>query len=421
MSRRTIITLLVLLVVGAGGALLYPRLQPPPIKVGILHSLSGTMAMSEKPVVDATMLAIADINAHGGLLGRKVEAVIVDGRSDDITFAKGAERLISQDHVAAIFGCWTSACRKMVKPVVEKHHHLLLYPLQYEGLEASPNIIYTGATANQQIIPALVWAARHLGKRIYLLGSDYIFPRSANFIIRRYATAAAATIVGERYLPLGSRDMAAVLADIQRSKPDVILNTINGDSNIALFQALQQAGIDAEQLPVLSFSIGEAELAQITNRGVIMDGHYASWSYLQSIDSADNRAWVSAMRYRYGADTVVNAPMEAAWTAVHLWAGAVQAADSVTIEQVLPMLRHQSFAAPQGRVAVEASNNHLWKRLRIGRVDGKRLISVYRSAQLIEPRPWPELVNQAEGDALLQSLWQRWHGHWAAPAADSQP
>ncbi|MDQ6951003.1 MAG: urea ABC transporter substrate-binding protein [Mariprofundales bacterium] len=414
MNRKIIIALLLLTITG-GGALLYPRMQPSPIKVGILHSLTGTMAMSEKPVVDATMLAIDDINAHGGLLGRQVEAVIVDGHSDAATFAKGAERLITQDHVAAIFGCWTSASRKMVKSVVEKHHHLLLYPVQSEGLEASPNIIYTGATANQQIVPALVWAVHHLGKRIYLLGSDYIFPRSANFILRRYAAAAGATIVGERYIPLGSKEMAATLADIRRTKPDVVLNTINGDSNIALFRALQRAGIRAKKLPVLSFSIGETELVNMKRQGLNLDGNYTASSYLQSIKSTTNRTLVDAMRYRYGANTVVNDPMEGAWIAVHLWAGAVKAAESSSIEQVLPMLKHQTFQAPEGLVSIDADNNHLWKRLRIGRIKGQKLTTIYRSPQPIPPQPWPDLISQSEADAMLQSLWQRWHGHWSAP------
>jgi len=412
---------LIVILLAAGAWQLNRHQNPSPIRVGILHSLTGTMAISERPVVDATMLAIEDINAHGGLLGRRIKAVIADGHSQPATFAHEAERLITEQQVVAIFGCWTSASRKMVKPVVEKHHNLLLYPVQYEGLEASPNILYTGTTANQQIIPALVWAAHHLGRRIYLLGSDYIFPRSANFIIRRYAQAAGATIVGERYLPLGSRKMRKVLADIARIKPDVVLNTINGDSNLALFRALKQAGVTAKKLPVLSFSIGETELAAMRKQGVTLDGHFVAWSYLQSIDTKANRGWIAAMRQRYGSDTVVNDPMESAWIAVHLWADAVRAADTTAIRQVLPMLHHQSLNAPEGLVSVDSDNNHLWKRLRIGRIDGKQIKTIYQSPQPIRPQPWPELVSHDAADALLTALWKQWDGHWAAPATEPSP
>ncbi|MFZ2406888.1 MAG: transporter substrate-binding protein, partial [Methylobacter sp.] len=226
-----------------------------PIKIGVLHSLTGTMAVSEKPLVDAVRLAVEEINAQGGLLGKPVEIVVADGKSDPDVFAQEAERLIEREHVSVLFGCWTSASRKAVKPVVEKHRHLLFYPVQYEGMEQSANIIYTDAAPNQQIVPGTRWAAQKFGQRVYLVGSDYVFPRTANIIIADLINISGGKILGERYLPLGSADVAAIIEDIARKKPDVVLNTLNGDSNAAFFSALAAAGLS--DLPLVSFSVEE--------------------------------------------------------------------------------------------------------------------------------------------------------------------
>ena len=225
--------------------------------MGVLHSLSGTMAISEKSVVDATLLAIGEINEQGGLLGRKIEPVVADGKSDWPTFASEAERLIAQEEVSTVFGCWTSASRKTVKPVFEKHDHLLFYPVQYEGLEACPNIVYTGAAPNQQIIPAVRWCFEHLGRKFFLVGSDYVFPRTANEIIRDQLRSLHGEIVGEQYILLGSEDVQDAVQSIVAAKPDVILNTINGDTNVAFFRELRAAGITPEKIPTMSFSIAD--------------------------------------------------------------------------------------------------------------------------------------------------------------------
>ena len=234
---------------------------PPPIRIGVLHSLSGTMAASEHPLVDAVRLAVEEINAASGLLGRPVEMVIADGQSDARIFAAEAERLIATEHVSALFACWTSACRKAVKPVVERHRHLLFYPLQYEGLEHSAHIHYTGAAPNQQIIPGTRWALDTLGKRVYLLGSDYVFPRTAHLIVRDLVRAGHGSVVAERYRPLGDADFSAIVAELRALRPDVVLNTINGDSNGHFFRALHAAGLD--DIPVVSFSVAEDGLAAI--------------------------------------------------------------------------------------------------------------------------------------------------------------
>ncbi|MGH8659546.1 MAG: urea ABC transporter substrate-binding protein, partial [Gammaproteobacteria bacterium] len=252
-----------------------------PIRVGILHSLTGTMAISETSVAEATVMAIEEINQQGGLLGRKIEPRVVDGRSDWPTFAKEAERLITEENVSAIFGCWTSACRKTVKRVVEKYNHLLLYPVQYEGLEQSPYIVYTGAAANQQLIPAVKWCFDHLGRKLFLIGSDYVFPRTANAIIKDHIAALKGKVLGEEYILLGSGDVKGVVRKIAQTRPDVILNTINGDTNVAFFKELRTAGITPKEIPTMSFSIAEDELRILG--AAEMAGDYASWNYFQSI------------------------------------------------------------------------------------------------------------------------------------------
>ncbi|HVS03484.1 MAG TPA: urea ABC transporter substrate-binding protein [Thermoanaerobaculia bacterium] len=385
-----------------------------PIRVGVLHSLSGTMAISERSVVEATLLAIDEVNAAGGLLGRRLEPVVRDGQSDAATFAREAERLITGDQVAVTFGCWTSASRKQVRPVVERHGHLLFYPVQYEGLEQSPFIVYTGATPNQQIIPAVTWAFDHLGRRFFLVGSDYVFPRTANAIIRHAVQALGGEVVGEAYAPLGSREMAAIAGSIERTKPEVILNTINGDSNAAFFDALRTSGISTAAIPTVSFSIGETELATIGAERLV--GDYAAWNYFQSVASAENERFVQGLRRRLGPTAVASDPMEAAYFGVHLWALSVQEAGSTAPRDVLRTLADQSFPAPEGVVYVDAVTQHAWKTVRIGRVrpDGQFDV-VWSSGRPVRPTPFPAYRSRAEWEAFLSGWFDRWGGQWAQP------
>lgn len=385
-----------------------------PIRVGVLHSLSGTMAQSELPVVDATLMAIAEINQAGGLLGRQVEAVVVDGRSDPEQFTREAERLISQERVEVVFGCWTSACRKSVLPVFEKHDHLLVYPLQYEGIEQSPNILYTGATPNQQIIPAIQWAAQHLGKRFYLVGSDYIFPRAANRIINDVVMAIDGEVVGERYIPFGSQRLEAIVAEIAATRPDVIINTINGDSNIALFTLLKQQGLSVAEVPVISFSIAEGEIAAM--KGVDLSGHYAAWNYFQSIDSEANRDFVQRFKQRYGAERTISDPMESAYIGVQLWASAVRLSHTSETRKVSKGMARQSFAAPEGLVSADVHTRHLWKPVRIGRINPQGQFDiVWASRETVRPAPFPSYKNPRFWQEYQLSLSQDWGGHWSAP------
>jgi len=384
---------------------LFLLLRPPPatpIRIGVLHSLSGTMALSERPLVDAVRLAVEEINGAGGLLGRPVEMVIRDGRSDADTFAAEAERLIVTDKVSALFACWTSSCRKAVKPVVEKHRNLMFYPLQYEGLEQSPNIFYTGSTPNQQIIPGTRWALDHLGKRIYLLGSDYIFPRTANLFIRDLVTASGGTLLAERYLPLGASAFDAIVAELRMLQPDVVLNTLNGDSNIAFFNALHEAGLGA--LPVMSFSVAEVELRAM-GPAALHPNHYAVWSYFQSVPGAANRRFVAAFQARYGTERVTSDPIEAAYVGVRLWTQAVRQADTTEAEQVNRAMLHQSIAAPSGVAAIDSGTRHLWKWVRIGkaRADGQFDL-VWDSGFEVRPAPFPAYRTLSEWQKLIAEL-----------------
>jgi urea transport system substrate-binding protein len=385
-----------------------------PVKVGVLHSLSGTMAISETGVSEATLLAIEEVNANGGVLGRQIEPIVVDGQSDWPTFAEKAGRLIEDDHVSVIFGCWTSACRKTVRPVVEEHNHLLIYPVQYEGLESSPNIVYTGAAPNQQIIPAINWSLENLGQRFFLVGSDYVFPRTANAIIKDQVTAAGGEIVGEEYILLGSTDVDRIVQSISASEPDVIINTINGDSNIAFFTALRAAGLTSEEIPTVSFSIAEPELLSMNIDD--MAGDYAAWNYFQSIDTDANRQFVERFQAKYGKERVISDPMEAAYFGVYLWAQAVEDAGTTDVSAVRNAMHGQSFSAPEGIVSIDPETQHTWKTVRIGQIrpDGQFDI-VWSSEDPIRPVPYPLFRTHAQWEDYLLRLFQGWGEQWANP------
>ncbi|MCS6835739.1 MAG: urea ABC transporter substrate-binding protein [Anaerolineae bacterium] len=389
-----------------------------PIKIGVLHSLSGTMAFSESSVVDATLLAIEEINARGGLLGRPLEAIVSDGRSDWQVFARQAEALIRDEGVQVIFGCWTSACRKTVKPVFEAYNHLLIYPVQYEGLEASPNIVYTGAAPNQQIIPAVRWGIENLGRRVFLVGSDYVFPRTANEIIRRQVQALEGEIVGEAYLLLGDTAVQPIIETIIQTQPDFILNTINGDSNIAFFDGLRAANIRSEDIPTLSFSIAEPELQTLTLDNVV--GDYAAWTYFQSIDRPENQAFVERFHARYGEDRVISDPMEAAYFGVYLWSQAVTDAGDTHPQVVRRAMHRQSFNAPQGVVYVDPQTQHVWKTVLVGQIgaDGQFKV-VWSSVNPVRPLPYLAAYRtQGEWDAFLHNLYMGWGQRWANPGTE---
>ena len=389
-----------------------------PIKVGVLHSLSGTMANSETAVVDATLFAIDEINQAGGLLGRPVKAVVVNGRSDWPTFAREAERLIAEEKVATVFGCWTSASRKTVMPIFEEHEHLLIYPLQYEGLETSPNIIYMGAAPNQQIIPAIEWAVKERKKkRFFLVGSDYVFPRAANEVISDRLKTLGAEVVGEEYLPFESEKVQTIVDAIARVKPDMILNTINGDANTAFFRALRAAGIKPRTTPTLSFSVGEQELRSLRLSDI--EGDYAAWTYFQSIETPENEAFVRRFHDRYPQRRITD-PMEAAYVGVTLWAQAVVDAESLDPKKIRRALLNQRLNAPDGPVRIDPDTQHCFKTPRIGQIqaDGQFKI-VWTAPEPVRPDPYPGPRKAAAWKAFLHDLYTDWGNRWAAP--EGQP
>ncbi|MFK5892337.1 MAG: urea ABC transporter substrate-binding protein [Pseudomonadota bacterium] len=385
---------------------LYAQANTTTIRIGILHSLSGAMAVSGQPLVDAVTLAVSEINANGGLLGKQVEIIVVDGKSNWPLFAKEATHLIKNEKVSAIFGCWTSSCRKAVKPIVEKLDNLLFYPVQYEGLEESPNIIYTGATPNQQIIPGVSWALKNLGKRLYLIGSDYIFPHAANQIIKDISKAQKGVILKEEYISLGSntfnsQKISQIISDIKKYQPNVILNTINGNANHLFFNQLQSAGID--NIPVISFSISEPELAKI--KSAQRNNHYTVWNYFQSIDNEENQHFISQFKQLYGKESVIGDPMEASYIAIKLWAQAVREARSEEPKRVNKSIRRQSLKAPQGIVSVDPETRHLWKAVRIGQAQTNGQFKIiWQTKHPIQPKPFPSYRTKHQWQKLLKTF-----------------
>jgi urea transport system substrate-binding protein len=367
---------------GAGGAG-----SPGAIKVGILHSLSGTMAISEVTVRDAELLAIEEVNAAGGVLGKQIQPVVEDGASDWPTFAEKAQKLISQDKVATTFGGWTSASRKAMLPVFERNKAMLWYPVQYEGLESSPYIFYTGATTNQQIVPALDYLKQQGKKNIFLVGSDYVFPRTANKIIKAYAAANGMTVAGEEYTPLGHTEYSTVVNKLSQAKPDAVFNTLNGDSNVAFFKQLRSAGITAATMPTVSVSVAEEEVVGIGADNIA--GHLVAWNYYQTTEGTTNTAFVKAFKAKYGANKVTSDPMEAGYNAVKLWADAANKAGSTDVEAVKTAAKGIALDLPEGKVTVDGENQHVYKTARIGLVqpDGQ-IKEVWNSGEPIRPDPY---------------------------------
>jgi urea transport system substrate-binding protein len=374
---------------------------PGSVKVGVLHSLSGTMSISEVAVKDSELMAIDEINKAGGVLGKKIEPVVEDGASDWPTFASKAEKLLTVDKVATVFGGWTSASRKAMLPVFEGLKGLLWYPVQYEGLEASPNIFYTGATTNQQIVPALDYLKQRKLTDIFLVGSDYVFPRTANKIIKAYAAANGMKILGEEYLPLGERNASTIVSKVIGAKPQAVFNTLNGDTNVAFFKELKSKGVSAKDIPTMSVSVAEEEV-----RGIGVDnikGHLVAWNYYQTTAEPKNAAFVAAYKSRYGANRVTDDPIEAGYNAVYLWAAAATKAGSFDVPAIKDAAKNLSLETPEGKVTISDWNQHISKTARIGVVNDQGLIDeVWNSGGPIGPDPcltsYPWATGLAQGE-----------------------
>jgi urea transport system substrate-binding protein len=376
------------------------------------------MAVSERPMIESEILALEEINAQGGLLGRPVRWVVADGASDWPTFAKQAERLIRDEGACAVFGCWTSASRKSVLPVFEKLDHLLVYPMAYEGMEQSPNLVYVGASANQQVVPAVQWCHEQLkARRFFLVGSNYIWPRCVNAIATDQVLGLGGEVVEEAYLAFGSVEVDVLVRRIAEARPDVILSSVVGDSAIAFARGMRAAGLDPSTMPTVTFAVGENEL-QAMQPGD-MAGDYAAWSYFQSIAGPRNREFVDAFRARYGADRAVGDVNESAWMGVHMWAQAVREAGTTDVRQVRSAMRRQSMDAPEGVVAIDPESQHAWRTACIGRIRPDRQVDVVWTTGIpIRPVPFPATRTRAAWESFVDELQRGWGGRWTGPTAD---
>jgi urea transport system substrate-binding protein len=359
------------------------------IKVGILHSLTGTIAIAEKSVVDAEQLAIEEINKAGGAMGSKIEAVVEDGASDWPTFAEKARKLIEKDKVAAVFGCYTSASRKAVLPVFEKLKGLLYYPTYYEGLEQSPNIMYTAQEASQSVIAAMDWLLKNKGKNFYMIGSDYIWPRTTIKIAKAVLAKAGGKLVGEDYYPLGHIEFSSAINKIKGAKPDVILNCVVGGSNVAFFKQLTAAGITGKNQTLLSLAVSEEEVSGIGADNTV--DTLTCMGYFQSLKNPANEKFVKAFKAKYGANRVVGDTLECGYIGVYLWKMAAEKAKSFDVAKVVAASSNLELDAPEGKIKFQATNHHLWKHARIGAFQANGQVSMIYESPLIEPNPFPKL------------------------------
>jgi len=388
MNKNTIIGVgaLAWLLLAASGALAQKT-----ISVGVLHSLTGTMAISEVTVKNATMLAIDEVNAAGGVNGYKLTPVVEDGASEPATFAQKAQKLIQEDKVVTIFGGWTSASRKAMLPVVQRFHALLWYPVQFEGNECSPDIMYSGAQPNQQILPALDWAKQQGYKSYFLLGSDYVFPRTANLILKKHIIHDGLKVAGEEYVPLGGTDFSAIVNKIQAAKPDVVFNTLNGDSNVSFFKQMAAAGLPPSKLPVMSFSIAEPEAKAMGPS--LVQGSYAAWNYFQTLDDPMSRKFVAAYKAAFGADSVVDDPMAHGYLDVMVWAAAARKAKSFAVDKVRKAAVTLTWKDIVMGPTKFAANQSLYQTAYVGQLDPSGQFKIlWKSPKPIFPQPYDPLA-----------------------------
>lgn len=377
------------------------------IKVGILHSLSGTMAISETSLKNTALMTIEEINAKGGLLGKKLEPVVVDPASNWPLFAEKTRQLLTKDKVDVIFGCWTSVSRKSVLPVVEELNGLLFYPVQYEGQELSQNVFYTGAAPNQQAIPAVEYLMSKQGggaKRFVLLGTDYVYPRTTNKILRAFlkSKGIAESDIDEVYTPFGHSDYQTIVGNIKKfsaGKKTAVISTINGDSNVPFYKELGNQGLKASQVPVVAFSVGEEELRGIDTKP--LEGHLAAWNYFMSVKNPTNaafikkyRTWAAANKVPNAATVVTNDPMEATYVGMQMWAQAVKKAGTTKVDAVRKAMAGQTFVAPSGyTLTMDAKNHHLHKPVMIGEIRGDGQFDVvYKTPKTIPAQPWSPYI-----------------------------
>ncbi|GAB1723432.1 MAG: putative branched-chain amino acid transport protein (ABC superfamily, peri_bind) [Nitrospira sp.] len=382
-----------------------------PIKVGVLHSLSGTMAISEVSLKDVVSMAVQEINAKGGVLGRQLKLVVVDPASNWDLFAEKAKQLLVQEKVAVVFGCWTSVSRKSVLPVFEEHNGLLFYPVQYEGEECSKNVFYTGAAVNQQAVPAVEYLMSKEGggyKKFYLLGTDYVYPKTTNKILRAMLLAkkVPAANIMEEYTPFHHQDYQTIVGKIKKFAAGggaCVISTINGDSNVPFYKEFANQGLRAEDAPIMAFSVAEDELRGMDKTALV--GHLAAWNYYQSVDTPQNKQFVADFKAYCkknnlpdGDKRVTDDPIEAAYFGVHVWKQAVEKAGTTEVNVVRKAVYGQKFLAPGGEIMMDEANHHTHKPVLIGEImkDGQIKV-VWRSKGLVKPEPWSEYTNPDKG------------------------
>ena len=377
------------LVASAGGLIPQWAWAQEVVKLGLLHSLSGTIAIAEASLVDAEKMAVEEINAAGGVLGKKIEIVLEDGASENTVFAEKARKLLERDKVAAIIGCYTSASRKAVLPALAANNGLLYYPTYYEGQEMDKHVIYPTQEATQSVVAASEWLVKEKGKSIFLVGSDYIYPRTCNKIAKQAIARVGGKVVGEEYAPLGHTEFSSIINKIKAAKPDCIYSTVVGGSNVAFYKQLRAAGLDGTKQVLLSTVVSENEVEGIGRDNAV--GYYACMGYFQSLKNPVNERFVKAFKAKYGAQRVIGDPMEVAYNSVHLWKLAVEKAKSFDPAKVIAASAGIEIDAPEGKVRVHENNHHVYKKVRVGRAqaDGQFEV-VWESPDLIAPNPFPK-------------------------------
>ncbi len=391
------------------------------IKVGILHSRTGPMTFTEANVIDATILAISEINRRGGVLSRQLEPILADGKSDPLIFAKEAEKLIKEKNVEVIFGCWTSSSRKTVKDVVEKYNILLFYPVQWEGIETSNNIIYTDSTTNQQAIPAIKWSIDNLGKKIFLVGPDTIYTKLTNETIAEFAPGIGAKVVGNEYINLSHENFDKMVQKIVETKPDVVINSLSDEGNIKFFKEIDLLTKKGLDINVMSFSISETELQEMEIENV--KGTYSCWSYFQSLDSKENREFVFKVKDKFGKSKVTSDTMQAAYCGVYLWANAVKKIYSTKTDLVKKTLPEIVFNAPDGILQIDGENNNAYRPIYVGKVNSQRQFDIIWKGNIpIKPVIYPndffvskfrkKIKTKKDWQNFVNELYRGWGNQW---------
>lgn len=381
------------------------------VKVGILFSQTGPMSIEDKPLMESALMAIDEINESGGLLGYSLEVVTFDAGSHFENYVLGARELLEKERVVAIFGFGDSVALRNVRSVVEDHGSILIYPLSYEGGNLSKNIVYVGPAPNQQIIPGVVWAMQNLGRKFFLLGSDAIYSHVVHAIIKDLVYSLNGEIVGENYVPVDNNShFNSVIEQIDTSRPNVILNTIEGVTNLNFFKALREAGITSHDIPTISFDITENSLRYLSN--VSMEGDYSVWGYFQTIDSPANEKFEEKFYARYGKGRAIDDPMQSIYVGINIWAQAVREAHSFSSSKVLKKIENQSYTAPSGLIYMDPDTHGAYRPVRIGRIEDKQFNIIWDSRMSVVPTQYTIFRTPQEWDQLINDLYEKWGRQW---------